>query len=69
MGIVEVAKIVEGIGFDPFELASVGDVRVEGEVSVGGLECGAAGVEAGDLGADLGEVEGEAAVVGADVES
>jgi len=65
-GGVEVAEVVEGVGFDP-----VGDgleVGVEGEVLVGGFEGGAAGVDASDAVADLGEVEGEAALVGADVE-
>ena len=66
-GGVKVAEVVEGVGFHPVDLAARGELGVEGEVAVGGFEGGAAGVDAGDVGADLGEMEGEAAVVGADV--
>ncbi len=64
--VVEVAEVVEGVGFDPVDLA-VGEVRVEGEVAVGGFERGQARIDACDLLADLREVQGEAALVGADV--
>ena len=65
-GGVEVAEVVEGVGFDP--VGGGFEVGVEGEVLVGGFEGGAAGVDACDAVADLGEVEGETALVGADIE-
>jgi hypothetical protein len=65
--VVEVAKVVERVGFDPFD-GFGGECGVEKEVAVSGFEGGAAGVDAGDGVADLGEVESEASLVGADVE-
>jgi hypothetical protein len=42
-------------------------VAVEKKIGVGRFESSAAGVDAGDASADLGEMQSEAAVVGADV--
>src|SRR5580693_636942 len=65
--IVEMAKVLEGVGFDPVDFCF--EVRVESEIRIGGFERSTAGVNAGDVRADLGEMQSEAAVVGADVES
>jgi len=64
--LIEMAEVFEGIGFDPIDFGF--EIGVESEIGVGGFECGAAGVDASDAGAGLGEMQGEAAVVGADVE-
>jgi hypothetical protein len=66
-GVVEVAKVVEGVGFKPLDVAAFGERGVEKKVAVGGFECGAAGVDSGDMRAGLGEMESETALVGADV--
>ena len=63
-----VAEEVEGVGFDPVCVVAGGESGVEEEVGVGDFESSAAGVYAGDAGAGLGEMKGEAALVGADVE-
>ncbi len=65
--LLPVAEEFEGVGFDPVDCgAEEGCGWVRG--CVGDFERGAAGVDAGDAVADVGEVQGEAALVGADVE-
>lgn len=73
VGVVVAAEEIEGVGFDPIDLRTNGGggeaVAIKSEVLFGDFEGGAAAVDAGDAFADLRKMEGEAALVGADVES
>uniref|UniRef100_E6QKZ5 Uncharacterized protein n=1 Tax=mine drainage metagenome TaxID=410659 RepID=E6QKZ5_9ZZZZ len=57
----------KGVGFYPVDFG-VELVTVFGEVRLGDFEGCARGVDAGDALTDLGQMEGEAALVGADIE-
>lgn len=60
------AEELEGVGFEPLDLGL--KVGVELSVAVGYFEGAEAGVDSGDLTAVLGHVEGESALISADVE-
>ena len=60
------AEEFEGVGFDPVDLGC--EVRVQVAVAVGYFERAATGVDAGYVATVLGEMDGESALIGADVE-
>ena len=60
------AEKFEGVGFDPVDLGR--EARVQVAVAVGHFEGAAAGIDAGYVTAVLGEMDGETALIGADVE-
>ena len=63
--LVEMAEILEGVGFNPVDFGF--QIWIEKQVGVRRLESSTAGIDAGDARADLGEMQSEAALVGADV--
>ena len=60
------AEQLEGVGFDPVDVC--GEFGVEFAVAVGYFEGAAAGVDSSYVAAVLGHVQGEAALIGADIE-
>ena len=63
-----VAENLEGVGLDPVDFGGQMRERLACEIALRYFERGARGVDARDLAADLGKVQGESALVAADVE-